>query len=390
MRTMSLLATAIFSPILIGNAHARSAIRKPRFSKIIYNSFRSHPVCMCFGLLSLSSAVYAEPVTSVDQFFQAGGMKTTAETYPTIETSRQLLNAQANAQVNTFDHKRKLTPTDDQPVVRMNRDTYYSFAVVDVSKGASITLPAVPEGKYISVQPVTEDHRIQPMSYGAGTYELATHYGSHLYVLVRLDGTISESEANTIQDAMVITAASAEPFRAEAVDKKTFQDVENSLRRKLAELLAVYGGDVVRGMFTAPTDDSRGLYTLDKYTVGAAAGWGGAQLRDNIYESSPDFPSDGCYEATFEDPNNDAFWSFTTYDRNGFMFDDLANMSSNTALPNTDGTYTIRFGCGSEAMNNLPVSNDTGVFNFVVRHYQPSERVKNEGYRLAPLIKKMK
>nr|WP_283104507.1 hypothetical protein [Shewanella olleyana] len=45
----------------------------------------------------------------------------------------------------------------------MNRDTYYSLAVVDVSKGASITIPRLPEGKYVSVQPVTEDHRIQPM-----------------------------------------------------------------------------------------------------------------------------------------------------------------------------------------------------------------------------------
>ena len=144
-------------------------------------------------------------MSSIDEFFQPEGMVTTPETYPTIETSRQLLIAQARAKVNTFAHTRKLTPTDDQPVVRMNRDTYYSFAVVDVSKGASITLPPLPEGKYISVQPVTEDHRIQPMSYGSGTYQLATHYGTHLYLIVRLDSTFTETEANALQDAMVLS-----------------------------------------------------------------------------------------------------------------------------------------------------------------------------------------
>lgn len=337
----------------------------------------------------LGSAAWAEPVSSVDKFFRSGGVLTTPETYPTIETARQLLLAQERAEVNLFAHTRKLTPTDDQPVVRMNRDTYYSFAVVDVSKGATVTLPPVPEGKYISVQPVTEDHRIQPMSYGSGTYQLATHLGSHLYLIVRLDSTLSQEEANALQDAMVIDAASAEPFLAEPVDKDAFETVERSLREKLAELATADPGNVAKGMFTAPTDDSRGLYTFDKYTVGAAVGWGGAQLRDNLYESSPDYPAKGCYEATFEDPDNGAFWSFTIYDKKGFMFNDVAHMSSDIASPNADGTFTVRFGCGTNAANNVPITNDTGVFNFVVRHYIPSERVRDEGYRLAPLISKV-
>ena len=337
----------------------------------------------------LGSAAWAEPVSSVDKFFRSGGVLTTPETYPTIETARQLLLAQERAEVNLFAHTRRLTPTDDQPVVRMNRDTYYSFAVVDVSKGATVTLPPVPEGKYISVQPVTEDHRIQPMSYGSGTYQLATHLGSHLYLIVRLDSTLSQEEANALQDAMVIDAASAEPFLAEPVDKDAFETVERSLREKLAELATADPGNVAKGMFTAPTDDTRGLYTFDKYTVGAAVGWGGAQLRDNLYESSPDYPAKGCYEATFEDPDNGAFWSFTIYDKKGFMFNDVAHMSSDIASPNADGTFTVRFGCGTNAANNVPITNDTGVFNYVVRHYIPSERVRDEGYRLAPLISKV-
>ena len=341
------------------------------------------------ALLSLSLPAVSAPVTSVDDFFRADGIKATVENYPTLETSRQLLIAQGRATVNQIAHYRRLTPTDDQPIVRMNRDTYYGFALVDVSGGASITIPPVPEGKYVSVQPVTMDHRIQPMSYGSGTFELATHYGSHMYLVIRLDSTLSEAEANAIQDGMVINAASAQPFSAEPVNQESFEAVELSLRQKLPDLVATHGPNMVNGMFTAPTDGSRGMYDFDKYTVGAAVGWGGAQLADNLYESSPNYPAEGCYSATFEDPGNGAFWSFTVYDQNGFMFDDVAHMSSDIATANEDGTFTVNMGCGDDAVNNVPISNDTGVFNFVVRHYIPSERVKFGGYRLMPQMQKV-
>jgi len=334
-------------------------------------------------------ASYAEPVTSIDDFFQPDGMTTTAENYPTLETARQLLIAQGRAPVNEVSHNRELTPTDNQPVVRMNRDTYYSFAVVDISGGASITIPPLPEGKYVSVQPVTMDHRIQPMSYGSGTFELGAHSGTHMYLIIRLDSTLSQEEANAIQDGMTINAGSAKPFSAEPVNQESFEAAELALRQKLAELVGTYGADAANGMFTAPTDASRGLYNFDKYTVGAAVGWGGAQLVDNLYESSPNFPAEGCYSATFEDPDNGAFWSFTVYDENGFMFDDVAHMSSDIATRNEDGTYTVSMGCGEGALNNLPIANGTGIFNFIVRHYIPSERVKFDGYRLMPLMQKI-
>ena len=63
-------------------------------------------------LLGLATPTLAEPVTSADDFFQPDGMTATAENYPTLETSRQLLVAQDRAAVNDFAHNRKLTPTD--------------------------------------------------------------------------------------------------------------------------------------------------------------------------------------------------------------------------------------------------------------------------------------
>jgi hypothetical protein len=330
----------------------------------------------------------ADPVTGISGFFSPEGRVVTPGSYPTDETSRQILQTQSIVGVNRFIHNRKLTPTDHQPVVRMNRDTYYSTAVVDVSEGATITLPDVPEGKYISFQPVTEDHRIQPMSYGPGTYELATHTGTHLVVIVRLDATLSEEEAARYQDQVVISANSDMMFSAESIEPESFKRVENELKAKTPMLVKRDGIWALRGGFTAPTDESRGLHDVDKYQIMAAGGWGGAQWKDNIYEISGSYPSAVCHQATFEDPLNGAFWSFTVYDKAGFMFNDMANVSSDTATPNADGTYTVSFGCGQEAPNNLPTANESGEFTLAIRHYQPSVRVRDEGYRLLPFVKR--
>ncbi len=329
-----------------------------------------------------------EAVDSPEAFLvDVGGEVVTPATYPTHETSRQILITQAKVGVNAMLHKRELTPTDNQPVVRMNRDTYYSFSVVDVSEGASITIPELPAGKYVSVQPVTEDHRIQAMRYGPGTYELSTHTGTHLYVIVRLDATLTPAEVHGIQDGMRVAAGSSRHFTATPVDRASFTKIENTLKGMVPALVQRDGVTAAKGMFTDPRDASAALFTEEKYQLGAASGWGGAQWQDNIYEVSGNYPTNQRYQATFEDPGNAAFWSFTVYDKNGFMFDDLANRSSNTATPNADGTFTVSFGGGPEALNNIPIANPTGVFNVIVRHYRPSERVREEGYRLVPFLK---
>lgn len=328
----------------------------------------------------------AQTVDTIDAFFSPQGKEVTAATYPTAESARQFLQEQSAVGVNTFNHRRELSPTDKQTVVRMNRDTYYSFGVVNVSEGATLILPDIPEGKYMSGMIITEDHRIYPMFYGPGEYELTTHTGNHVFVAVRLDATFSQQEANAIQDRIRIVAQSSEPFRAEPVDEATFKKVEDELKAKMPGIIKRDGVDALVGMFTSPDDLSNELFTQEKYEVGAAVGWGGAQMADNIYELSPPYPTDVCHQMTFEDPGNAAFWSITVYNADGFMFNDVANVSSNTATPNEDGTYTVSFGCGPDAPNKLETTNESGVFTLAIRHYRVGEKVKN-GYRLVPFVK---
>ena len=128
--------------------------------------------------------------------------------------------------------------------------------------------------------------------------------------------------------------------------------------------------------------------------VGAAGGWGGAMVQDNIYQTSQYFDANGSYEMTFADPKDKYFWSATVYNGDGRMFNDKANISSAMKpVKNADGTYTIRFGCKGQP-NNIPIAegNTTGKFNVLMRHYGPSEMVsKGEiGYDATEFIRKVK
>src|SRR6266567_4497387 len=85
----------------------------------------------------------------------ATGVEVTQKTYCRAESDRTFANiAKMAGGVNRFFHYRSVTPLDNQSVVRMNKDTLYSGAVVDTSKGATITVPEMPAGRYFSVLPV--------------------------------------------------------------------------------------------------------------------------------------------------------------------------------------------------------------------------------------------
>jgi hypothetical protein len=64
------------------------------------------------------------------------------DNYVRAETSKHFEGMLARAGgLNRFAHGRRPTPLDQQRIVRMNRDTLYSSALVDISEGATITLP---------------------------------------------------------------------------------------------------------------------------------------------------------------------------------------------------------------------------------------------------------
>ena len=300
----------------------------------------------------------------------------TQDNYPQAYTNKRFdyILKKAGA-VNTFIEMP--VPSSDpekQFVVRMNRDTYYSIAVVDMtSDNVYVTIPE--SNQYISMQVIDENHQTDPMIYGGGRHKI-TARTNHAFVIVRA----LEDDARR---NLIIEAGSAKPFVVKEWDMESFRAVDKAGNIDFSD-----GYDQSKAF----GNDESGQTAYDNY-VGVAGGWGGAMVEDNIYQTTPYFDYDGCFEMTFVDPKAKSFWSVTVYNFDGRMFNDVANISSEmNPVQNADGTYTVHFGCDGQP-NNIPIreGNTTGKFNVLVRHYNPSEEVSNgvEGYNAAKFIKKI-
>ena len=68
--------------------------------------------------------------------------------------------------MNQLLHHREPASIDEQPVIRQNRDTLYSSAIVDISQGATLTLPDAGD-RYLSVMVVNNDHYINDVLHDA-------------------------------------------------------------------------------------------------------------------------------------------------------------------------------------------------------------------------------
>ncbi len=265
-------------------------------------------------------------------------VKETAVATPTIVTQDNFPQAMTNLRfaaivkkaggINSF-FKMPVPSSipEEQFVVRMNRDTPYSVSIIDMSSDSIyVTVPET--DRYVTVQVVDENHETQPMIYGAGRHKI-TAKTTHAFVIVRaLEGDI--------RDNLVIEAGSAKPFVAKKWDMESFKAIDKAGNIDFSD-----GYDQSK----AYSNSESGQTSYMNY-VGAAGGWGGAMVQDNIYQTSTYFPNDGCYEMTFADPGAKYFWSATVYNGDGRMFNDIANMSSEMDLEqNADGTFTLRFGC---------------------------------------------
>lgn len=325
----------------------------------------------CGSFLKLLSAAVLATMGACSESTRSSSapVEVTRSNYPVIETNRQMGITQRNAGgVNRFEHKRTVPSVDDQPVIRMNRDTLYSMAIVDTTEGATVTLPET-DGRYISLMYLDENHRVYDMVYEPGVHEIPSHT-DHMYALVRIGLRSGDAEdlaqIHQLQDQLEVSASSSQPLESIDFDEASYQRVHHGI----LESFANSGLRDTERMFG--TED---YVDPERYLMGTAIGWGGATWKDNIYQFSTFFEGFGGRSTTFDDPKNTGgFWSITVYNKEGFMFHDVANVNSETAVRNADGTFTVHFGVDG-AVNNIPIENDTGRWNAAMRHYTPSQAV---------------
>ncbi|MFM8322202.1 MAG: DUF1254 domain-containing protein [Chloroflexota bacterium] len=301
----------------------------------------------------------------------------TPETYIRAETDRQfVLVAQMSGGVNRLLHLRRPTPLDKQNIVRMNRDTLYSMAVVDTSQGATITVPEIPGGRYASVQLIDNDHYCPGVIYHSGTHALPrdTRYlGIGVRIQVFNPNDAQEvALVNQVQDQFILQANCAEPLPELGWDLQSLKELTEQYEIESAKFSSW------KGMM-----GERGQVDENIRHIAAAAAWGLFPEWDATYLNYSGNHDYGiCHKATYQVPENNAFWSITLYGKDGFMKSDNNIINSSNVKLNSDGTFTVYFGslesCG-DAPNRLDTSEG---WNFLMRIYRPGPSVLDQTYQL--------
>ncbi len=305
----------------------------------------------------------------------------TPESYIRAETDRSFGNIAAQAGgVNKFYFVRKPTPLNAQTVVRMNRDTLYSAAIVDTAGGATVTLPKIADGRFISVLLVDNDHYAPAVYYEPGTYELPQDT-KYLAVIVRVQVYNPNDPAeialvNKLQDQVVIQANSADPFPPMKWDLASLKTLTEQYEKDSAQYSSWKGMMGPRGKVDEKTRH-----------IAAAAAWGLNPEWDATYLNYSGGQDDqACHKATYQVPENKAFWSITIYGSDGYMKSENAIVGSSSVKLNSDGTFTVSYGskgaCG-DVPNRLDVSEG---WNFLMRVYRPGPTVLDGTYTLPDVV----
>jgi len=271
--------------------------------------------------------------------------------------------------VNKWFHVRQPTPLDQQTVIRMNRDTLYSAVIVDISKGATFTMPDSGE-RYMSVMVVNEDHYINKVIHEPGTHKLTLDEYDTPYVNLSVRTLVDASDpadikqANALQDQLKIEAASARPYTHPNYDEASYQAIYKPL------------GELGRGVPDASKTFGRKEDVSEvRHLIATAWGWGGLPEYEAYYLNvEPDLPV-GAYKITVKDVPVDAFWSISVYNNDGYFQENEYNaysVNNISGAPNADGSFTIHFGGDPKSVNYLPI---TEGWNYAVRLYQPRKEI---------------
>jgi para-nitrobenzyl esterase len=236
----------------------------------------------------------------------------------------------------------------------------------------AITLPDAGK-RYMALQVVNQDHYTVEVVYPSGrhTYTKEKVGSRYMFAIVRTladpDDAADVKAANALRDRIKVEQAAGGKWEAPIWD--------DTSRAAIRDALAVLGSH--QGEGTGSMFGTRAEVDPVRHLIGTAIGWGGNPRSAAVYSSGYPERNDGktAYTLTVKDVPVDGFWSITVYNAKGFMEKadgGRCSLNSLTAKPDKDGGYTIHFGGGKDAPNNLSIMPG---WNYTVRLYRPRKEV---------------
>ena len=304
--------------------------------------------------------------------------KVTVQNFARAESDLMFSRLAAGVGLGTLSHTRGLKGLDDQPVIRQNRDTLYSSAIVDLREGAAITLPDT-GNRYISVAVVSQDHFTPVILRDPGEHLLTrdlvgTDCAALLVrILVDPDDPADIAAVNRLQDGVLLVGGGSGEFPLPAYDERSQSETRDALLT-LGRGVSTY--DHAFG--------TRAEVDPVMHLLGAAGGWGGLPEYEATYISIDEGLPVAEYSLRLADVPVDAFWSVSLYNAAGYFEPNalgVNSINSLTAVPAADGSVIVRFGEHLDGVQNaLPIMPG---WNYTLRLYRPHPSVL-DGTWIAP------
>lgn len=270
--------------------------------------------------------------------------------------------------LGVFHHDRQLPPFDQQPIIRQNRDTLYSAAIVDLGNGpATVTVPEAGD-RYVSVMAVNQDHYVMHVFHEAGDHVLRREDLGTDYVVLAARILFDPNDpgdlarVNALQDGLRLRVSEQRPFELPEYDAASHTEVREAL------LTLARHSDGFAHAFGRPEE-----VEAVPHLISTAAGWGGLPDSEAAYLGvAPDLPV-GAYRMRFRDVPADAFWSLSVYNAAGYFEpgpSGVTNVNSVFAAKDDDGSTTVLLGGDDDdTPGRIPLPGEG--WNLLVRLYRP-------------------
>jgi hypothetical protein len=321
----------------------------------------------------VSGLMCAEIVVAQAQSPAGGTVPVTLDNFARAESDAYIGNLLKEGRLATFKHNREPASIDNQTVIRLNRDTLYSFAVFDLDAGpVTITMPNAGK-RFMSLQVINEDHYVLAVYYGAGSRKLTKENVGTRYVVAGVRTLVDPNspedlkQVHDLQDGIKASQKGEGKVELPNWDQAARKDIHDALL-----VLAKHAGGFAHAF------GAKGQVDPVRHLIGTSAGWGGNPDKDATYLSFTPSKNDGntIYKLNVKDVPVDAFWSVSLYNAAGYYEKNPYNvysLNNLTSKKNPDGSVSIQFGgFDGKIPNYLPIMKG---WNYTVRLYRPRAEI---------------